>query len=62
VYNRSGGSVLSAVLIHFSGNLTGALVDKSERLAALEFVGLWLVAALILLVEGRNLGRSALAS
>lgn len=62
VYNRSGGSVLSAVLIHFSGNLTGALVDKSERLAALEFVGLWLAAALILLVEGRNLGRSALAS
>jgi membrane protease YdiL (CAAX protease family) len=36
VYNNTARSTLSAVLIHFSGNLCGALLAKSDRVAALE--------------------------
>jgi len=46
VYNNTDRSTLSAVLIHYSGNLCGALVVKSDRVAALEF-GLLTSAALV---------------
>jgi len=59
---RTAGRGTSAVLIHFSVSLTGAPVDKSERLAALELAGLFVVAAVIVWVEGRELGRPAPAS
>ena len=46
VYNNTNRSTLSAVLIHFSGNLCGALLPKSDRVAALE-CGLLAVAAIL---------------
>lgn len=47
VYNNTDRSTLSAVLIHYSGNLCGALVVKSERVAALELGFLSLAAILV---------------
>ena len=38
VYNRAGRSTLAAALIHFSGNLCGALLPKNTRLALLELI------------------------
>jgi len=38
VYNHTSRSTLSAALIHFSGNLCGALVPKTDRVAALELL------------------------
>jgi membrane protease YdiL (CAAX protease family) len=45
VYNNTARSTLSAVLIHYSGNLCGALVTKTDRVAALELLLLVLAAA-----------------
>jgi membrane protease YdiL (CAAX protease family) len=45
VYNHTKRSTLSAVLFHFSGNFMGAIVEKSDRVATLEF-GLIAVAAI----------------
>jgi membrane protease YdiL (CAAX protease family) len=47
VYNNTDRSTLSAVLIHYSGNLCGALVAKSDRVAALELGFLSLAAILV---------------
>ena len=47
VYDNTGRSTLAAVLIHYSGNLCGALFAKSDRVAALEVVFLTLAAALV---------------
>jgi membrane protease YdiL (CAAX protease family) len=47
VYNNTARSTLSAVLIHFSGNLCGALLPKTDRVAALEVGLLALAAALV---------------
>jgi len=44
VYNNTDRSTLSAVLIHYSGNLCGALLAKSDRVAALELLFLSLAA------------------
>ena len=59
VYNNTERSTLSAVLVHFSGNLSGALLSKTDRVAALELVFLSLAAALVAFVWGtRRLARS----
>jgi membrane protease YdiL (CAAX protease family) len=47
VYNNTDRSTLSAVLIHYSGNLCGALVVKSDRVAALELGFLSFAAILV---------------
>jgi len=52
VYNHSRRSTLSAALVHFSGNLCGAMVAKSTRLAAIELALLTAGAALVVL-QGR---------
>jgi membrane protease YdiL (CAAX protease family) len=45
VYEATSRSTLSAVLIHYSGNLCGALLPKTDRVAALELAALSLAAA-----------------
>ncbi len=58
VYNHTRRSTLSAVLIHFTGNLTGLLVAKTERLALFELVALSVAAVVVTAVYGpRELGR-----
>jgi len=52
VYERTRRSTLSAVLVHATGNLCGALVSKTTRLAAFELVGLALAAAAIVIALG----------
>lgn len=47
VYNNTSRSTLSAALVHFSGNVSGALFRKSNRVAALELVLLCLACVLI---------------
>lgn len=47
VYNHARRSTLSAAFVHFSGNLCGALIAKSTRLAAIELVLLTVVAAVV---------------
>ena len=59
VYNNTARSTLSAVLVHFSGNLCGELLPKTDRVAALELAFLSLAAALVSSVWGaRRLTRS----
>ncbi len=50
VYNNTAKSTLSAVLVHYSGNLCGALFVKTDRVAGIEVVCLCLVAALVIWV------------
>jgi membrane protease YdiL (CAAX protease family) len=58
VYNNTARSTLSAVLIHYSGNLSGALFAKTERVAALELGFLSLAAAVAVAGwGGRRLSR-----
>jgi membrane protease YdiL (CAAX protease family) len=52
VYNNTDRSTLSAVLIHYSGNLCGALLPKSDRVAALELLFLSLAAVVVILGWG----------
>ncbi len=52
VYNSSQGSTLSAVMIHFSGNLCGALLPKTTRLAGIEFALLTLCAVMVVIRFG----------
>jgi membrane protease YdiL (CAAX protease family) len=60
VYQHAGRSTLAAALVHFSGNLCGALIVKSTRLAALELLVLCVVAALLVRLTGaRRLSREA---
>ncbi len=55
VYNRTQRSTLSAALLHFSGNLCGALIPKTTRLAIIELILLTVAAlALIPLLEGKT--------
>jgi membrane protease YdiL (CAAX protease family) len=44
VYNNTSRSTLSAVLIHFSGNLCGAVLSKTDTVAALELLFLCIAA------------------
>lgn len=58
VYNHTRRSTLSAVLIHFTGNLTGMLVAKTESLALWELVVLGVAAVVVTAVYGpRELSR-----
>jgi membrane protease YdiL (CAAX protease family) len=58
VYNNTQRGTLAAVLIHYSGNLCGALLPKSDRVAAIEVVFLVLVATLVVMGwGGRSLTR-----
>jgi len=47
VYNHTERSTLSAVLIHYSGNVCGALLPKSDRVAGLELAFLALAAVVV---------------
>ena len=47
VFNNTDRSTLSAVLIHWTGNLTGALLPKSDLVAGLELVLLVVAAAVV---------------
>ncbi len=58
VYNNTNRSTLSAVLIHYSGNVCGAFLEKTDRVAALELALLSLAAALVVMGWGaRHLRR-----
>jgi membrane protease YdiL (CAAX protease family) len=52
VYNNTARSTLSAVLIHYSGNLCGALILKTDPVAALECAFLSLAAGAVVLGWG----------
>ena len=52
VYNNTDRSTLSAVLIHYSGNLCGVLLPKTDRVAALELALLTLAAVVVVLGWG----------
>jgi membrane protease YdiL (CAAX protease family) len=54
VYNHSRRSTLSAALVHFTGNLCGAVVVKSTRLAAIELALLCARAVLVVLLGRRR--------
>ena len=58
IYDNTTRSTLSAVLVHFSGNLCGALLPKTDRVAGLELAFLSLAALLVTGVWGaRSLTR-----
>lgn len=57
VYNHTERSILSAALVHFSGNFCGALIEKGVRLAALELAALTL--ATLVVARDPSLGRGA---
>ena len=50
VYNHTDRSTLAAVLVHFSGNIIGAILLKTDRLAFIELLILT-VAALVLIAR-----------
>jgi CAAX protease family protein len=52
VYQHTARSTLAAALVHFSGNLCGALVVKSTHLAGLELAVLSATAALLVWRQG----------
>ena len=59
IYNNTGRSTLSAVLVHFSGNFTGHLIEKTTRISVLEVVLLTAAAAAVTVAFGaRRLSRS----
>lgn len=55
VYNHTDRSILSAALVHFSGNIIGALLTKTDRFALIELVGLSIVATVLVLRLGADL-------
>lgn len=58
VYNHTRRSTLAAVLIHFTGNLTGLLIAKTERLALWELVAVGVAALAVTAMYGpRELSR-----
>jgi membrane protease YdiL (CAAX protease family) len=56
IYNHTNRSTLSAAFVHFSGNMCGALLIKSDRLSLLELVCLSLVAIAIVVQTRGKLG------
>jgi membrane protease YdiL (CAAX protease family) len=52
VYNHTEKSTLSAVFVHFAGNMIGAILAKTDRLALLELIGLTLVALILVARSG----------
>ncbi len=61
VYNHTKRSILSAVFVHFSGNIIGAILTKSDGLALLELIGLTLVAIILVAISGVSLGNHDLS-
>jgi membrane protease YdiL (CAAX protease family) len=55
IYNHTDRSVLMAAIVHFSGNIVGAILPKSDRLALLELFGLILSAIVIGIATGPEL-------
>jgi len=55
IYNHTNRSIMAAVLVHFSGNIVGALVTKTDHLALLELIGLILVAVVLIVRFGLSL-------
>lgn len=53
IYNSTHRSTLSAVLVHFSGNLCVALLPTTDRIAAFEVLVLTCAALLISMAYGR---------
>ena len=56
VYNHTKRSTLSAVFVHFSGNIIGAILTKTDQLALFELIGLTLVAIILAARYGSTLG------
>ena len=56
IYSHTNRSIMAAVLVHFSGNIIGALVTKTDQLALLELIGLILVAVVLIAKFGFSLG------
>lgn len=54
IYNSTRRSTLSAVLVHFSGNLCVALLPTTERMAGFELLVLLSTALVITMVYGRT--------
>ncbi len=52
IYNSTRRSTLSAVLVHFSGNLCVALLPTTERIAGFELLALFSTAVVITMVYG----------
>lgn len=55
IYNHTDRSILMAAIVHFSGNIVGAILPKSDRLALLELIGLILAAVVIGIAAGPEL-------
>ena len=55
VYNHTKRSTLAAAFVHFSGNIIGAIVTKTEQLALFELLLLTIAAFLIIVRYGVNL-------
>ena len=55
VYNHTNRSILSAALVHFSGNIIGAILTKTDQLAFLELLGLTIAAVFIIARFGVDL-------
>ncbi|HSG45248.1 MAG TPA: type II CAAX endopeptidase family protein [Anaerolineales bacterium] len=56
VYNHTKISILSAAIVHFSGNIIGAILTKTDQLAFIELIGLTVAAIMITARYGVNLG------
>jgi membrane protease YdiL (CAAX protease family) len=56
VYNHTEISILSAAIVHFSGNIIGAILTKTDQLAFIELIGLTMAAIIITARYGMNLG------
>lgn len=55
IYNHTDRSILMAAIVHFSGNIVGAILPKSDRFAALELLGLIFIAITISIFTGTGL-------
>jgi len=58
VYKHTKRSILSAAFVHFSGNIIGAILTKTDRLAFFELLGLTMTAIFVIARYGVNLGSS----
>jgi len=56
VYNHTRRSTLSAAFVHFSGNIIGAILTKTDQLALIELLCLIAAALIIIALNGVNLG------
>lgn len=56
IYNHTERSILAVVFVHFSGNIIGAIVTKSDRLAFVELIILIIVAFVLVVRTSVLLG------